>query len=48
MNVDLLNDLEDGQCGVPTLRVSGGDLLESGDITFDATVTVLVFTQLTP
>ncbi len=42
--VDLLNDLEDGQCGVPTLRLEGSTPAE--DITVSATATVKVFTQV--
>lgn len=44
--VDLLNDLEDGQCGVPTLRLAGANALESGDIRFDVSVSVLVYTTV--
>lgn len=42
--VDLLNDLEDGQCGVPTLHLDGS--APSEDITFSATATVLVYSRL--
>lgn len=45
MPVDLLNDLEEDQCGSPTLRLDGAEILEPRDITFDASVTVLVYTQ---
>ncbi len=45
--VDLLNDLEDGQCGVPTLRLEGASPLEPEDVTFDVGVRVLVYTELT-
>lgn len=44
--VDLLNELEDGQCGVPTLHLDGGGLLQPGDTTFNAGVSVLVYTQV--
>lgn len=44
--VDLLNDLEDGQCGVPTLRLAGANALEPGDIRFDVSVSVLVYTTV--
>lgn len=44
--VDLLNDLEDGQCGVPTLRLAGASALEPGDIQFDVSVSVLVYTTV--
>lgn len=43
--VDLLNDLEEDQCGSPTLHLEGAAILEPRDITFDASVTVLVYTQ---
>lgn len=42
--VDLLNDLEEDQCGSPTLHLEGADILEPGGITFDVSVTVTVFT----
>lgn len=44
--VDLLNDFEDGQCGVPTLRLAGANALEPGDIRFDVSVSVLVYTTV--
>ncbi len=44
--VDLLNDLEDGQCGVPTLRLDGANPLEAEDIRFDVSVSVLVYTTV--
>jgi len=44
--VDLLNDLEDGQCGIPTLSLDGGGVAEASDITFDVSVTVLVHTRV--
>jgi hypothetical protein len=44
MPVDLLNDLEDGQCGVPTMTVTGS--VPVSDITLSATATVRVFTQV--
>tara|TARA_R110001592_G_scaffold308236_2_gene582248 strand:+ start:609 stop:1205 length:597 start_codon:yes stop_codon:yes gene_type:complete len=36
--VDLLNDLKDGQCGIPTLSLDGAGLLEAQKITFNASV----------
>lgn len=45
--VDLLNDLEEGQCGLATLRLEGADLLEPGDATFDVSVELLVYAVLT-
>ena len=45
--VDLLNDLEEGQCGVATLRLEGADILEPGDATFDVSVELLVYAVLT-
>jgi hypothetical protein len=45
--VDLLNDLEEGQCGIATLRLAGADLLEPGDATFDVSVELLVYAELT-
>lgn len=42
--VDLVNDLNDGECGVPTLRLEGNT--PTTDITFNATANVLVYTQL--
>ena len=45
--VDLLNDLEEGQCGIATLRLEGADLLEPGDATFDVSVELLVYAVLT-
>lgn len=45
--VDLLNDLEEGQCGIATLRLEGADLLEPDDATFDVSVELLVYAVLT-
>ncbi len=45
--VDLLNDLEEGQCGIATLRLEGAGLLEPGDATFDVSVELLVYAELT-
>lgn len=44
--VDLLNDLEEDECGSPTLHLDGGGLLEAGDITFDVHVKLLVYTEV--
>lgn len=46
MSVDLLNDLEDGQCGTPNLHLEGAGLAEVGNITFSVTADVMVFTEL--
>lgn len=43
--VDLLNDLEDGDCGAPTLHFEGTQ--PDGDITFNTSATVKVFARLT-
>jgi len=43
--VDLLNDLEDGDCGAPTLHFEGDQ--PEGDITFNTTATLKVFTRIT-
>lgn len=43
--VDLLNDFEDGECGVPTLHLEGDQ--PEDDIAFDTSVTLLVYTRLT-
>lgn len=45
--VDLLNDLQEGQCGIATLRLEGADLLEPDDATFDVSVELLVYAVLT-
>lgn len=45
--VDLLNDLEEGQCGIATLRLEGADLLEPDDAIFDVSVELLVYAELT-
>jgi len=45
--VDLLNDLEEGQCGIATLRLEGADLLEPEDATFDISVELRVFAEFT-
>ena len=42
--VDLLNDLDDGECGVPTLRLQG--VKPGADITFSTAARVKVFTRL--
>lgn len=42
--VDLLNDLEDGECGVPTLHFEGAQ--PEGDITFNTTAKIKVFARL--
>jgi hypothetical protein len=42
--VDLLNDLEDGECGAPTLLLDGEQ--PEGDITFNTTATLQVYTRL--
>jgi len=43
--VDLLNDLEDGDCGAPTLHFEGDQ--PAGDISFNTTATLTVYTRLT-
>lgn len=43
--VDLLNDFNDGECGVPTLHLEGEQ--PEDDIAFDTSVTLLVYTRLT-
>lgn len=43
--VDLLNDFDDGDCGVPTLHLEGDQ--PEDDIAFDTSVTLLVYTRLT-
>lgn len=43
--VDLLNDLQDGDCGAPTLHFEGTQ--PEGDITFNTTATLKVFARLT-
>ncbi|MBL7649871.1 MAG: hypothetical protein JNK74_27160 [Candidatus Hydrogenedentes bacterium] len=43
--VDLLNDLEDGDCGAPTLHFEGDQ--PAGDIRFNTTATLTVYTRLT-
>ncbi len=43
--VDLLNDLEDGDCGAPTLHFEGDQ--PTGDIRFNTTATLTVYTRLT-
>lgn len=43
--VDLINDLGDGECGIPTLTLTGAK--PGDDITFNATANVLVYTRLT-
>lgn len=42
--VDLLNDLEDGECGAPTLELNGEQ--PDADITFNTTATLKVYTRL--
>ena len=42
--VDLLNDLEDGECGAPTLELNGEQ--PDADITFNTTATLQVYTRL--
>ena len=42
--VDLLNDLEDGECGAPTLELNGEQ--PEADITFNTTATLQVYTRL--
>lgn len=42
--VDLLNDLEDGECGAPTLELNGEQ--PDADITFSTTATLKVYTRL--
>jgi len=42
--VDLRNDLRADQCGGATLHLTGAGILEAGSITFDASVTLLVYT----
>jgi len=42
--VDLLNDLEDGECGAPTLELNGEQ--PDADITFSTTATLQVYTRL--
>lgn len=43
--VDLLNDLEDGDCGAPTLHFEGDQ--PTSDIRFNTTATLTVYTRLT-
>ena len=42
--VDLLNDLEDGECGAPTLELNGEQ--PDADITFSTMATLKVYTRL--
>lgn len=42
--VDLLNDLEEGECGAPTLVLDGEQ--PDADITFNTTATLQVYTRL--
>jgi hypothetical protein len=44
--IDLLNDLDEGQCGLATLRLEGADLLEPQDATFNVSVELMVFAEL--
>jgi hypothetical protein len=44
--VDLLNDLEEGECGAPELHLDGAGFLEAEAITFDVTVRLMVYTQV--
>ncbi len=41
--VDLLNDIQDGECGTAVLRVEGADALTAVDATFDVSVDLLVY-----
>jgi len=44
--VDLLNDLEEGECGSPELHLDGAGFLEAESITFDVTVRLMVYTEV--
>jgi hypothetical protein len=44
--VDLLNDLEDDECGAPELHLDGAGFLEAEAITFDVVVRLMVYTQV--
>lgn len=44
--VDLLNDLEEDECGSPTLHLDGGGFLEADAITFNVVVKLLVYTEV--
>ncbi len=44
--VDLLNDLSEDQCNTPVLHLDGAGFLEAEAITFDVTVTVMVYTEI--
>jgi hypothetical protein len=46
--VDLLNDLNEDQCATPVLHLDGAGFLEAEAITFDVTVTLLVYTEFRP
>lgn len=41
--VDLLNDIQDGECGTAVLRVEGADALTAAEATFDVSVDLLVY-----
>lgn len=44
--VDLLNDLEEDECGSPELHLDGAGFLEAEAITFDVAVRLLVYTEV--
>lgn len=44
--VDLLNDLEEGECGSPELHLDGAGFLEAESVTFDVTVRLMVYTEV--
>ena len=44
--VDLLNDLEEDECGSPVLHLDGAGFLEAESITFDVTVRLMVYTAV--
>lgn len=46
--VDLLNDLNEDQCATPVLHLDGAGFLEAEAITFDVTVTLMVYTEFRP
>ena len=44
--VDLLNDLSEDQCATPVLHLDGAGFLEAEAITFDVSVTLMVYTEV--
>lgn len=47
MPVDLLNDLEENDCGSPMLHLEGADPFEAEAVTFTVSVNLLVYTEFT-